>query len=162
MTDIIENKRVTGIILMVLGVSFYAFQHYGGHHTIPIFLVGGAFLAAYFYKKIYGLLIPGCIITGVGLGILFDQSFFVAGNSILIFLGLGFAAIYLIATVCEGHTHWWPIIPAMVLIAVGVFVEYGYLLSYLGKCWPLIFLVSGLLLIYSSFQDRPTENNQSQ
>ncbi len=153
MVESIANKRTIGILLMAVGAILILMQYVGGHETIPIFLVGGAFLAIYFIKRIYGFLIPGCILTGVAFGLLSLDSIFIAGNSIVVCLGIGFAAIYLIDTIVKGKSHWWPLIPALALIGTGVMMEYGHLLAYAGKGWPYAIVAVGTILIACSFNE---------
>src|SRR5688500_13461197 len=107
------SRALAGSVLVVLGLGLFALQLVGppGDAT-ALFLVGGLFVVAYFWRNVYGLLIPGCILLGLGLGRVGDLE--------AIGLGVGFLAIYLIDSVYRGRTHWWPLIPGVVLAGGGV------------------------------------------
>ena len=62
-----RGRIVAGVVLIFLGLVFLANQFVGGFSDAAIlFLIGAVFLAGYFYSKSYGLLIPGCILMGLG------------------------------------------------------------------------------------------------
>ena len=65
-----ENRGViAGIILIALGLLFLAAQFFEGvGDAVVLLLIGGAFIYGYFSRQQYGLLIPGGILTGLGLG----------------------------------------------------------------------------------------------
>jgi len=135
------SKRVTtGITLIVLGVILFALQFAEGYSNAwMFFLLGAAFLVAYFYKRKYGFLIPGCLLFGLGLGTVFRSS----GNLESIGLGIGFIAIYVIAYLYEKKSHWWPLIPGVILI----FTSIGKGSNAFSKGWPLIVVLIGIFII---------------
>ncbi len=95
-------------------------QLIGFHENSFMLLLGSLFIAAYFYKDSYGLLIPGCIIFGLGLssaqfGIVRNYSQF---NTVG--LGIGFIGIFVIDLINKGKTHWWPLIPGGILTIIGL------------------------------------------
>jgi len=136
----ISKKVTTGITLVVLGSILFALQFAEGYsEALMFFLFGAGFLIAYFYKKRYGFLIPGCLLLGLGLGTVFRSS----GNIELIGLGIGFVAIYIIAYLYEKNSHWWPLIPGVILIFTGI----GGGSDTFSKGWPLIVVLIGIFII---------------
>ena len=69
-----ESRRrhvYTGLALIVVGLTLYAVQGMEGlGRSALFFLVGGVFLAAYFYRRDFHLLIPAGLICGIGAGML--------------------------------------------------------------------------------------------
>ena len=143
------GKGFIGIILIIAGAILTAVEEmHGLMPEIIFFIIGGAFLFAYFYHKVYGFLIPACILLGLGMGFFMGGRFEAYG---LIGLGGGFIAIYFIALAYEGNAHWWPFIPGSILIANGLTFLSARFLHMIFKSWPLIFVVAGAFLIADSF-----------
>jgi len=97
------------------------------------------------------LLIPGCILLGIGLGKVGESTLMAFGGFEQLGLGVGFVAIYVIDLVYTGSSSWWPLIPGLVLIVAGLSEgseDFGRLVS-VG--WPIIFVLVGLLLLAGAF-----------
>src|SRR5881296_2117471 len=104
------NRALAGAVLIVLGLGLFALQIVGGlSDAVVLFLVGGVFVFFYFARRVYGLLIPGCILLGLGLGRVGEVAGFARGEVEGIGLGVGFLAIYLIDTIYRRRSHWWPL-----------------------------------------------------
>ncbi len=148
-----RRRRITvGSILIVLGLGFFYLQRFEGLGGAAILLfVGAAFLAAYLYRKTYGFLVPAGILLGLGAGEMLEDQWFREGEPVLLGLGLGFVAIYLVARLYEGATHWWPLIPGGILVLTAV-PGTRRLLRYLFDNWPLLLVVIGLLLLVSALR----------
>ena len=141
MTDAPRRRVFTGVTLIVLGAGLYALRYWGDiDQAATLFLIGGAFLAAYFYQGQFAFLVPACLFLGVGGGQFLD----VASS---IGLGSGFLAITVIALAYERRFHWWPLIPGGVLLIVGFErVEWVRLVF---DHWPLLLVVGGILLLFA-------------
>src|SRR5687768_1098889 len=100
-----------------------------------------------------GFLIPGGILTGVGLGTLsmvYDWPFGTlagdteAGVFLLIFAG-GWASITLLSALFTERVHWWPLIPGGIMALIGSALIVGgsakEALSLIGYLWPLALIV---------------------
>ena len=122
------------------------------------FLVGGAFLAAYFYRKEFGFLIPGCLLLGLAGGSLGRTTFFADGQATLLGLGFGFAAITVIGLVYEREFRAWALIPASVLILLG-FPNTGPIIRYVFENWPLILVAVGVMILIGSFGRPPAASS---
>ena len=111
---------------------------------------GAALLAAYALTRQYAFLVPGSIMTGLGLGVLWDAQTAYQGGAVLVGLGLGFGMVCIVDLVMK-HTRapWWPLIPGGILTTIGVLIETGregYLadFAWLG---PLALVVIGIVLL---------------
>src|SRR5262249_43482692 len=82
--------------------------------------IASCFLFFAFWKRIYGLLLPGCILAGLSLGVTFAD--LTGGVSVLWGLALGFLALpFLSRTLFKVDSHW-AVYPAVPLFAVGIIV----------------------------------------
>ena len=123
MSDRKTSQINAGLILIAVGLGLFLIDRVEGIGPEAVMLViGAAFLIAYFVRKKYGLLVPGCILLGIGIGQVGRESFLGFGESSSLGLAFGFIAIYVIARLYEGKTQWWPLIPGgVMLILVGAF-----------------------------------------
>ena len=112
-----KNSRVvSGIALIALGLLLYWLErHQDIGQSVIFFAIGSIFLASYLYSKNYGLLIPGCLLLGLGSGTLLDRTNRV-DEPWQVGLGAGFVAIFVIAMLYEKRAHWWPLIPGGILL----------------------------------------------
>jgi hypothetical protein len=140
-----------GLVLIGLGVLLLL----GRLITVPVDFTGGMVLLIigsvfYFFglwKRIYGLIIPASILSGLSVGVTFAG--LTNGVSVLWGLALGFMAIYLIGNALFRVRSSWPMIPAMILFGVGLIVAVTSLPSFLaaGLVWaPLLLIAAGLYL----------------
>ena len=147
-----KQQLITGLVLIALGGLFYLLQTTENIGAAAIFLiVGSAFMASYFYTKQYGLLIPACIMLGMGLG---QLDLFGFRGSKMIGLGAGFVAIYFIALLYERRSQWWPLIPGSILMLVGLRVSTTTILIYLRNNWPLALVALVVVIVISALLGR--------
>jgi len=100
-----------------------------------------------FWRRIYGLIIPGSILAGLSVGVTFAD--LTNGVSVLWGLSLGFLAIYALGNTMFRVRSPWPVIPAVILFAVGALVAISSLPTFLsaGMIWlPLLLIGAGLYL----------------
>jgi hypothetical protein len=140
-----------GVILIALGATLFAVQLLNLDGDVIVLLIGLIFAAAFTATRRYGLLIPAGILTGLGSGILLENSG-VMGEPVVLGLGLGFLAIYagdLISTGAREPGRWWPLIPGAILMIVAAaestFGTEGARLISLG--WPIILIAAGAWLL---------------
>lgn len=147
-----------GVILIALGALFFLVQvtDVGGEAVVAV--IGGAFLVAYVFSRQYGFLVPGGIMTGLGLGILWQtQAGPADGGAVVIGLGVGFLSIFVIDLVVRGARGlWWPIIPGGILTAIGVLIEADRveILAELERAWPLVVIAIGVTLVFRQMRPR--------
>jgi hypothetical protein len=152
-----RQKFTAGVVLVLIGVGFYLVQRLEtiGNEVIML-IIGAAFLVAYFYQKAYGLLIPAGILLGLGVGEVLQSRFWWAHDGVQLGLGLGFISIYVIARLYERSTHWWPLIPGVILLIIGV-PKTARIFRFLFDNWPLILVAIGLLILIGAFRRGPDE-----
>ncbi len=136
-----------GLILILLGVLFLLGRTALGS-AILLGGLGAIFLVAYFATRSYGLLIPGCLLAGLGIGEL------IGGSSLG--LGVGFIAIFVIDLSVRGKSHWWPLIPGAIITlgAVGdrANVVLAPLRGLVSNTWPLLLIGIGVLLLFQNWR----------
>lgn len=166
-----------GLFLILLGVALLFLQGLGGALT-PL-LLGGIFTAVAFGAGRRGLLIPGGILLGIGLGSLLAATLrFVAPElasaASVAGLGAGFWFIYLAdrARSPFAPSFGWARIPGTILLAIAALqtllglgaltwrltatlaVLPWRLAWSLGAWWPVLLIVAGLALVIGSFWQR--------
>ncbi len=148
MIDKKKRTLISGGVLIGLGLVLFLVQFIEGFdfQAIPL-LIGGLLLAAYFYRRAYGLLVSGCILLGMSIGSMAEETSLRYVDASSIGLGLGFLAIYIIQKAYRGRSHWWPLIPGFLLIADGLASAIEGLEDWLSVGWPLLLVLIGILLI---------------
>lgn len=152
MTKPDRQKFTAGVVLVLFGLGFYLVQRLDaiGNEVIML-IIGSAFLIAYFYQKAYGLLIPAGVLLGLGVGDLLQGRFWWANDGIQLGLGAGFISIWVIAKLYERQSHWWPLIPGVILILIGV-PKTATIIRFLLDNWPLILVAIGLVILIAAFR----------
>ena len=148
----LRQRRVgAGVVLIVVGVALYLQQHYTriGDEAVPLIL-GAAFLGGYFYKRQFGLLIPGCLLLGLGLGSIGEGWIDPSADGTLLGLGLGFFAIWILGFLIEKRRHFWPLIPGAALVLTAL-PQTDAVASYLFENWQLILILIGVCLLLVAF-----------
>jgi hypothetical protein len=144
-------RLIPGLILIVLGVAFLLSQYFEFGPALFLVLLGLVFLIPYGLTRSYGLLIPGCILTGIGLGLVFDRPPLGTVIAVPIGLGLGFIAIFVIQLIVAQQSHWWSLIPGVLLVGVGIAEGVPQAQLLIEKGWPLILVLIGLLILAGPF-----------
>lgn len=131
--------------LLFLGQSApFQIEYEGG---MVLLTIASCFLFFAFWKRIYGLLIPGSLLAGLSVGVAFANM--TDGVSVVWGLALGFLGILLLGRALFGKRSSWPAIPAVILFAVGVIVAAANMpgLFVGGLLWlPLLLVGAGLYL----------------
>ncbi len=143
-------RLIPGLILIALGVLFLVAQYFEAPGLILLF-VGLVFLIPYVLTRSYGMLIPGCILAGLGVGILFERALARGDITILLGLGLGFIAIFVVQLIVAGRSHWWPLVPGGLLVAGGLAEAVPQGQALIEKGWPLVLILIGLIILAGSF-----------
>lgn len=105
--------NIGGVILIALGLFFLGVQFNLFGAELIVSLIGVCFLVPYFAggRRQFGFLVPGSLLTCLGLGITFAaQGIWPPANGMIVMLGLtaGFGGISVLAP----ERPWWPLIPA--------------------------------------------------
>lgn len=125
------------------------------------YLVGGLgvlFLAIGVHKRLLGLMIPGCLLLGIGPGISFAWTKPVTGvavlaqtGTMLVWFSLGWALITLTYRMVFQKIIWWPLIPGGILAVVGwglyIGGNPGNAASFIGNTGSVVMIIFGLYLL---------------
>lgn len=157
-----ENRKqvVTGLALMVLGLLALVGQFVELPVMGMLFLpaLGLVFVVWGIAVREGGLMVPGGILSGVGIGAYLVQALPLEesadGGVFLLSLGLGFAAITVLTAVFTDETHWWALWPGAILSLIGGMLLVGGvaldILAIAGKYWPVILIGIGVWVIVRS------------
>ena len=165
------NRALIGAILVLIGLIALAANVWRsdiiGMLVLPA--LGIIFLVGAFMGRIPGLLIPGSILLGLGLGTLAQQTLFASatgearGAVVVIGLALGFLAIMPLFQLLQGSYHWWPAIPGGILLIVGAALLAGpagmAFLQLLGMLWPVALIAGGAYLLWLVYR-QPQRHRQ--
>ncbi len=146
-----NNRNMIAIGLIAIGLLAWLgrFGLDSGAMTAGMILltISSVFLFFAFWKRIYGLLIPGAIVMGLAFGVpLADPT---NGLSILWGLSVGFFAILGLGRTLFNVQSPWAIFPAVILFGVGMIIAFASLPALLGAgfVWlPLLLVAAGLYL----------------
>jgi len=158
-----RDRIALAVILIVVGVVGLASQMFefstntGG---LIVLIIGLGLLGAFAYTRQYGYLIPAGIMTGLGAGIIASENItFVddqtASGAIVLGLGVGFLAIWLIGGIMRvAQNHWWPLIPGGILAVVGGALLIGDQAVSLLDYWGVAIIAVGLFVLWRGFVER--------
>ncbi len=133
-----------GVIMLMGRIAPLRLEFEGG---MVLLTIASCFLFFSFWKRIYGLMIPGAILAGLSVGVTFADV--TDGVSVLWGLALGFLSIFFLGRALFKQGSAWPVIPAVILFAVGTIVAAANLpgLFVGGLVWmPLLLIGAGLYL----------------
>jgi hypothetical protein len=159
-----KHSLSAGLILVGIGLGLLAFQVFGLQILFPLVL-GAIFLAAGIVTRKAGLIIPGGIISGAGLGTLatvqgwyFPTNSEQAGGLFLLLFSLGWFSITLLSKLFTSETQTWALIPGAILAAIGGLVLMGErgisILELVGTYWPLILVAIGASILIGWWKER--------
>jgi hypothetical protein len=159
-----KNSLAAGLILVTIGLGMLLFQLINLPLLFPLVL-GTVFLASGIITRKAGLLIPGGIIGGVGLGVLVTQSAWAApvgtlqsGGVFLLAFALGWFLIALLSKLFTDETQTWALIPGAIMAVIGGLTLAGEaglrILEQAGRFWPAILVLIGLRILYRGWKER--------
>lgn len=157
-----RDQMVFAAVLILVGVGALVMQvaeqeQIAGGGVVA--LIGLGLLGAFAYTRAYGYLIPGSIMTGLGIGIAAAEVIKATdegeGGVIVLGLGLGFIGIWVISalTRLSAH-HWWPLVPGGILVVVGGALLIGGQAIQLLDYWGVILVAIGLIVLWQAMRTR--------
>lgn len=144
-----RSKIATGLMLIVLGLGLYGLQYLGAvGRPLVLITIGGLFFAAYFATRSRLLLIHGGVLAGLGVGIIGGSRWLVWGEFTLIGLAGGFLLIWLLPVLYERRSHWWPLVPSLVLFLLGFHAWRRFRqFVFSARGWPILIVIIGALIL---------------
>jgi hypothetical protein len=137
-----------GAVILTVGVVLLAYQFNDtlAAGNAPL-VIGLAFIVWWAVSGNFGLVVPGGVLGGIGLGMILEQAGFY-GEAVALGLGVGFLAIYVMDALRRRRwSRWWPLVPGVVLVVVGLFSNtsaWGRVGQY---GWPLVLIVVGVIVV---------------
>jgi len=153
-----ESSALTiGAVLVVVGAVLlaYRFSDTLAAGNAPL-VIGLGFVTWWAMGGGFGLMVPGGVLSGIGVGLILEEAGFY-GDAVPFGLGLGFLAIYLLDAVRRREwSRWWPLVPGVVLVVVGLFGDTSAWESLGGFGWPLILIAVGVVVLVVALSRRGT------
>ena len=148
---------VAGLVIAGIGLFFLAGQLEPDIGRYVTMFIGLALLAVFVVTRQYGFLVPGSILTGVGIGIVLDSAASGAAESGVMMLALagGFLGIWVIGSIYRlAENHWWPLIPGGILTLIGLVQLTRTDVAGALRLWPVILIVLGAFLLAKAITRR--------
>jgi len=154
-----RNTMIGGALLVAIGLLVLLVQNVKTESLGLLFLpaLGGLFLIAGIIGRQVGFIIPGGILTGIGLGVVLTQNPQIAvtdtaqGGVFFLGFALGWFLITVLSKVFTHDTQWWALIPGTIMALIGGALMLGgaalNVLEFAGRWWPLILVALGLIII---------------
>ena len=138
-----------GFALIVLGAGLFVLIQTGVSVLGTIILVPGVLLLALaiVWHGFYVLVLPGCALTGWGIGMIVDKATGSDMRLSLVGLGLGLVAAYVVRRFQRRWPHWWPLVPAAVFIAWGILAGVHDKWHVVARGWPLAIVTLGVAVV---------------
>jgi hypothetical protein len=165
----VNPKIITGVVMVALGLVMLVATVTDSQVVgqMIVLLLGVIFLTWGVMVRHPGPLIPGCILSGLGVGIVLSQWLFTSisgqaqGGIVTLCLGLGFLLIMpVLQFVTRQRAHWWPLIPGGILTLTGFGLLLGdaglTMLTWMGRLWPLALIGIGGALLYQALRSQRT------
>ena len=156
-----RGRLIPGLVLILLGIAFLLRDYLGVGPEFVLILAGLVFLVPYLLTRLYGLLIPGMILAGLGGGLLYERVAHV-NWAVPLGLGVGFVAIFAVDWIVTRAARWWPLIPGAALMIPAIVDAFPDARIWLEKGWPVILILVGVLLLALNFipRNQPKPGNQ--
>jgi hypothetical protein len=141
---------VAGLVIAGLGLFFLAAQLEPDVGRYVALILGLALMAVFVLRRDYGFLVPGSILTGIGIGLALDPALQpqAQGSVMMLSLAGGFLGIWVIGTVYRlPQNHWWPLIPGGILTLVGLVQLSRSDVDHALRLWPIILVLIGALVL---------------
>ncbi len=151
-----RDKILPGLLLVTVGVIMLVANMLPTAGTAIPAAIGAVFLVAYVLTRNYGFLVPGCILSGLGIGIIVESAGAAGGNGAAVILGLsgGFLLIMVVTLIQQPGTEagWWPLIPGSILGVIGLaqLMDSTHIIAQVGRWWPLALVVAGVWVLLRS------------
>lgn len=157
-TDV-RNRAIAGVALILIG-ALVLFAQVGQSEQLALLIpaaLGAIFLAWGLITRTFGLVIPGSILLGVGLGTYLITGPYstmegeAQGGLFMVAFAAGWLLMCLLSPLTTSGFQWWPLIPGAIIGAIGAALLAGgfgmQILQIIGYGWPLILVGVGVYLL---------------
>ncbi len=141
---------VAGLVIGGLGLFFLASQLEPDIGRFVTLFIGLALLAVFVLRREYGFLVPGSLLTGVGIGIALEPatSGDIETGVMMLSIAGGFLGIWVLGSIYRlRQNHWWPLIPGGILTLVGLVQISRTETEGAVHLWPILLVVLGALVL---------------
>jgi len=155
---------VGGLVLILIGMYALLSQYISlDFSSLALPSLGVIFILLAFVTRSRGLLIPGGILSGLGAGAVITSYYHLpeqqsSGLFLLLFAAgwILIVVLSLLMNLVEGvpgrRSMWWPLIPAIPMIFVGVPYLMGgealKILSLYSLAWPILLIGAGVFILF--------------
>ena len=148
---------MAGLVIAGIGLFFLAGQLEPDIGRFATVFIGLALLAVFVVTREYGFLVPGSILTGIGIGIVLDSaaSGEVESGVMMLALAGGFLGIWVIGSIYRlPQNHWWPLIPGGILTLIGMVQITRTDAAETLRLWPIVLIILGAFLLAKAIARR--------
>jgi hypothetical protein len=141
---------VAGLVIAGIGLFFLAGQLEPDVGRFVTMIIGLALLAVFVITRQYGFLVPGSLITGVGIGVALGSAADGQEASGLMMLAIagGFLGIWVIGSIYRlPQNHWWPLIPGGILTLIGLVQLSRADVTASLRMWPILLIIGGAFVL---------------
>jgi hypothetical protein len=149
---------VTGAVIASIGLVFLLTPMRVTDFALYVgCALGLAMLAWGVSRRLFGLIIPGCLLLGIGIGVyaawsgVAESSTLARIGMMLVVFAMGWGLIVVFSRVINPNFVWWPLIPGGVLAMVGwglyIGGNPGNALSFIGNTGSIGLIIFGVYLL---------------
>ncbi len=160
-----QRVNIAAIILIAVGVLALVANIVRSQLVGALFLpaFGLAFIGWGLTQKRQGPLVPGGVLTGLGVGTFLSTQTYASANDnfktglVLLCMGLGFLVIIPLTAMIRHEQQRWELVPGLLLSALGlVFVLQNAkalnVLYQFGTYWPVLLIALGVFYLFRNAQ----------
>lgn len=160
---------IWGLILVIIGILTLVaqFTDFNWPTNWGVFFLSGLgalFLLVGIAQREAGWMIPGGILSGIGLGIVLNEGPFNLfpglddGGVFMLSFAAGWGLIALLTAVFTNETHWWALIPGGIMGLIGAAVLWEGIfansLELLGNLWPIALIIVGIAILLNTRREK--------
>jgi hypothetical protein len=158
-----SGNYVFGSILIAVGSALLVRRYLPfGLEQALLLALGTAFCILGIVRRGYGSLIAGMMLLGVSAGLILGERHALGLDKVhwlMLCLGAGFVAIYLLGLILGLGKRWWPLVPAVLLLGIGG-GDRVWRLQFLPESivhvveawWPVVLVIFGVGLLVRAFK----------
>ena len=167
-----RNGVIGGLVLLGLGLyllfsQLFDLPELDGLASYFLAGLGVLLLIAGVVRHRPGLMIPGGIFTGLGIGVVLltgptQPLGPEAQTAVFLFaFAFGWVLITLFTAVFTDNTEWWPLIPGGVIALVGASMlapeRFMGVMNLMGYLWPLFLIALGVVVLVKAYRSKESQ-----